>query len=367
MVSPAEDDVTATTRSPAEPTTPRRNRRRRHAVFAAVVLCTVAATLAYGITVSRRSSPVAAQDASLRPADLSSVLATPVVVFRSSERGPTYGEVSVAKLDDLGGPHVVTSLQCDRVDMVATVGLCLAASPGIYTNYKAFTFDAKMQVQHGFNIVGIPSRARLSPDGRLAAVTTFVSGHSYATGGFSTATTLYDVSAGREIGNLESFSVTRDGKELHPTDANFWGVTFDRDDDRLYATLATGGQTYLVVGSVRGRTLRTLTTNVECPSLSPDGTRIAFKKRAQGTLVQWRLTVLDLATMRETPLAETRSVDDQAAWLDQNTVTYGLPRTSDQDSVINDVWRVPADGSGTPAVLVAQAWSPAFVQTGISR
>ncbi len=358
--------MTASTRSSARSAVPRSNRWRRRTAFAVVVLCAVALTIGYGISLSRRSSPVAAQAASPRPIDLTSLLRTPVVVFRSSERGPSYGEVSVAKLNDLNAPRVVTNLQCDRVDMVATVGLCLAASPGIYTSYKAFTFSPDMQVRHGFNIVGIPSRARLSPDGRLAAVTTFVSGHSYASAGFSTATTLYDVSAGREIGNLESFTVTRDGKEIHPTDANFWGVTFDHDDDRLYATLSTGGQTYLVVGSIRTRTLRALTTNVECPSLSPDGTRIAFKKRAQGSLVQWRLTVLDLATMRETPLAETRSVDDQAAWFDQNTVAYGLPRTSDQDSVINDVWGVAADGSGAPRVLVAQAWSPAFVQTGIS-
>jgi hypothetical protein len=274
--------------------------------------------------------------------------------------------VSIARLNDLNGPHVATGLQCDRVDMVATVGLCLAASPGIYTAYKAFTFDTAMRVRHGFTVAGIPSRARLSPDGQLAAVTTFISGHSYATGGFSTATTLYDVSAGREIGNLESFSVTRDGQEIHPTDANLWGVTFDRDDDHLYATLATGGQTYLVTGSIRARTLRTLTTNVECPSLSPDGTRIAFKKRTPGTLVRWRLTVLDLATMHETPLAETHSVDDQAAWFDQNTVTYGLPRASERDSLINDVWGVPADGSGAPGMLVAQAWSPAFVRPGIA-
>ena len=64
--------------------------------------------------------------------------------------------------------------------------------------------------------------------------------------------------------------------------------------------------------------------NVECPSLSPDGTRIAYKKRTGSSSTPWHLTVLDLATMRETPLAETRSVDDQVEWLDDDHVLYGV-------------------------------------------
>ena len=44
--------------------------------------------------------------------------------------------------------------------------------------------------------------------------------------------------------------------------------------------------------------------NVECPSLSPDGTRIAYKKRDRLDPAPWQLTVLDLATMRETPLGD---------------------------------------------------------------
>ena len=63
--------------------------------------------------------------------------------------------------------------------------------------------------------------------------------------------------------------------------------------------------------------------NVECPSLSPDGTRVAYKRRTGSATRPWRLTVLDLATMRETPLAEPRSVDDQAEWLDDDHVLYG--------------------------------------------
>jgi hypothetical protein len=64
--------------------------------------------------------------------------------------------------------------------------------------------------------------------------------------------------------------------------------------------------------------------------------------------------VLDLASGRETPLAETRSVDDQVEWLDDGRILYGLQ---------GDIWVVPADGSGTPQVYLADALSPAVVRS----
>ena len=66
-------------------------------------------------------------------------------------------------------------------------------------------------------------------------------------------------------------------------------------------------------------------TDAECPSLSPDGTRVAYKKRGDRATGEWRLAVLDLATGKETLLAERRSVDDQVEWLDDDRILYGLP------------------------------------------
>ena len=37
--------------------------------------------------------------------------------------------------------------------------------------------------------------------------------------------------------------MTRDGSELRAPDFDLWGVTFAPDGERVYATLATGGQT----------------------------------------------------------------------------------------------------------------------------
>ena len=65
--------------------------------------------------------------------------------------------------------------------------------------------------------------------------------------------------------------------------------------------------------------------------------------------------MLDLATQTVTPLAETRSVDDQAAWIDDRTVAYGTASKGGHA----DVWSVAADGSGVPALLLRDAESPA--------
>jgi hypothetical protein len=138
-------------------------------------------------------------------------------------------------------------------------------------------------------------------------------------------------------------------------------VTFARDDNRFYATLGTGGRTHLVEGDLAGRRVRVLRANVECPSLSPDGRRLVFKKRIQGRgPVVWRLHALDLATLAETPLAETRSVDDQVEWLDDRRVLYALGDPGGTAST--DTWVVPADGGGHPALLTRGAFSPAVVR-----
>jgi hypothetical protein len=91
--------------------------------------------------------------------------------------------------------------------------------------------------------------------------------------------------------------------------------------------------------------------------VSPDGTRIAFKLKtgAGGAdLPTWQPAVLDLATLKDHPLAETRSVDDQIEWLDNSTVAYAV----DTGIGAPSIYSAAADGAGTPALLVADADSP---------
>jgi len=160
----------------------------------------------------------------------------------------------------------------------------------------------------------------------------------------------------REITDLEQFEVWRDGKITRASDFNFWGVTFAKGSKRFYATLATGGTPYLVEGDIASRTARVLYKNVECPSLSPDNTRIAFKRRTDHG---WQLHVLDLATMTDTPLiAETRSVDDQVEWLDDRHVLY----TPMVDAPTGENgWMLATDGSESPRLFLPQAYSPVVI------
>jgi Tol biopolymer transport system component len=189
----------------------------------------------------------------------------------------------------------------------------------------------------------------------MVSWTTFVGGDSYTSSGFSTRTGILDTRTGATVPSLEEFAITRDGRRYRNADVNYWGVTFTADDNRFYATMATGGRRYLVRGDLAARTVETLKENVECPSLSPDGTRLAFKEAIDADPVKgWRLSVLDLATMRVTATAETRSVDDQAAWLDSGKLAYTLRRDDGQP----DVWSVPADGSGAATLVIPGAESP---------
>jgi len=64
-----------------------------------------------------------------------------------------------------------------------------------------------------------------------------------------------------------------------------------------------------------------------------------------------------LRTLRETALAESRSVDDQAVWRDDDTIVYALP--GDYGA---DLYSVPADGTGAPRRISTAAVSAAFVR-----
>lgn len=296
------------------------------------------------------------------PASVAAVAAQAHVVFRNLSSAAQAGFAALAPLGAPDGPRQITRYSCRRLAMAAGHGLCLADQEGdpFGSPYRARIFGPDFETVHDLPLAGLPSRARVSPDGKYGASTVFVTGDSYAGGAFSTRTTIFDLATGSSLGDLESFTASRDGKRFQSADFNYWGVTFaPADSNRFYATLGTGGHTYLVEGDLAARTVKVLRDGVECPSLSPDGTRIAFKSRvAAGGLaedVKWRVSVLSLDTLADHPLAETRNVDDQAEWLDDGTVLYGLE---------SDTWAVPADGTGEPRLFARRADSLVVVPAG---
>ncbi|MEU1090859.1 TolB-like translocation protein [Streptomyces sp. NPDC005892] len=281
------------------------------------------------------------------------------MVFRNMAWGPHRDELTTVPVAKPGGARTASGVKCLRFYAASGTGVCLQAVHGaLQDTYRATVLDRNLKEKAHYPIPGIPSRARVSPSGRLAAWTVFVGGDSYAGTDFSTRAAILDTRTGTLIPSLEEFAIRKDGRPYRAADVNFWGVTFAADDRHFYATLATKGRTYLVRGDLEDRTLTTLRTNVECPSLSPDGTRIAYKSRDGGLPADapWRLHVLDLSTLADHPLAETRSVDDQAVWKDDITVAYALPGDFGAD-----LYEVPADGSGHPHRVLTAAVSPAYL------
>ncbi len=277
------------------------------------------------------------------------------LLFVDSTPGPHYGRLSAVSLDT-PNKREQSDYVCNRIYTAGERLLCLRTIIDVLPRFEAVVLDRQLRELNTLPLAGTPSRARISKDGRIASWTVFVYGDSYNSNNFSTRTSILDLDTGDLIGSLESFTVIKDGKPYQSADINFWGVTVTDDDNVFYATLSTKGQTYLVKGDLQEQTVQTLVQNVECPSLSPDGTRVAFKKRMPlGNSQQpWRLHVLDLASLTETQLAESRSVDDQAVWLDDYTLAYSLPRPG---SSVNDVWTVPSNGTGEPKVLLEFASS----------
>ncbi|MDR8412788.1 hypothetical protein MTP10_29165 [Nonomuraea sp. 3-1Str] len=316
-------------------------RAGRTAVLAAAVVLLGGGATGYAAWTDRReAAPVREAPAAVRPGWL---------MFRAAD-----GRVGRVPLGHPSGPRVVDGPRCDRFSTGGGVSVCLVSRPGPVTTAEAMILDRSLRVTRGIELAGIPNRARVSASGRMVSWTVFVTGESYSRGRFSTWTGILDTRTGYAVTNMEDIPLTLGGRRHHAPDVNYWGVTFAPDDNRFYATVATGGKTYLVEGDYTGWRARAIRENAECPSLSPDGARLVFKKRVSaGSDRPWRLYVLDLASMRETPLAETAGIDDQAAWLDDRTVMYAKG---------HDVWSVPADGGGSPALLVRDASSPVAVR-----
>ncbi|HEV7616042.1 MAG TPA: hypothetical protein VGO36_07410 [Solirubrobacterales bacterium] len=289
-----------------------------------------------------------------RPRAAKAVLAHSDLMVRAVDPSNPRLNGRVYEIEDGKVKQRSSDLACERVYYAAGHGICMAVAPS-GVDYDATLFDSRLRPTDKIVLTGLPSRARVSADGRLGAMTVFVTGDSYLESPteFSTRTSIVEMKTGEQIGQLEQFEVSKDGKPFDAVDFNFWGVTFDpRDSDRFYATLGTGGVHYLVEGSVSGESVRVLRDGVECPSLSPDGKQIAYKSRLGGE-PRWHLRVLDVATLKDHAIAEDRSIDDQVEWLDDDTLVYS-------DGV--DVFTAPADGSGASALLVRDATSPARLE-----
>lgn len=299
----------------------------------------------------------------VRDANPVSLVREPHLLMTRAKVGGAGGEIEIAPLGDPTAARGTTALKCDRVSFAGGRGICLQTALGVLTRYEAVVFDSQFKPIVTVKLDGAPTRTRISPDGRYGATTVFVTGqeHGYNSVSFSTKTTLIEMAGANTLTDLEQFKVVRDGQPFAAKDFNFWGVTFARDSNVFYATLMTDRKTYLVRGDVAARSMIVLRDNVECPSLSPNNQLIAYKKRVGGGLAPWRFYVMDLATMTERPIAaETRSIDDQLEWLDDQRVLYATTRSS--QSAVTDVWVAHVSDAEPSRQLFLEGESPIVVR-----
>ncbi|WP_346926095.1 hypothetical protein [uncultured Arthrobacter sp.] len=336
--------------------------RARWGILLVITALVIAAAGAYAATAFGRFQESRTAVSTARVASGAAVLTKGSVLFRNTAPGQGYGTIGTVPLSDPAGERSLAAVACDRVYGTLENVVCLKTNRGLVTNFEAVLLNPEWQQTRSWALPGIPSRTRMSPDGSLVSTTVFVSGHAYGTAGFSTETTITAPQGGGGTGNLEDFALMVNGSRVTAADRNIWGVTFaPGDSDTFYATAASSGRIWLVKGSISARTLTAIDDGVECPSLSPDGTRIAYKKNTGATLApHWRVAILDLATGKETVLSEPRSVDDQIEWLDNQTLLYGLARDGAPGD--SDIWRINADPAARSSIYIEHAWSPSVVR-----
>jgi dipeptidyl aminopeptidase/acylaminoacyl peptidase len=291
-----------------------------------------------------------------------------------------YHQVDLLELhpvSKLPASRTPTPLGCNRVHASSqgSVFCYSRVKPTAPRNYSkptgyVYTRDFKLQKNGGEQEGVILSRARMSADGKFTASTAFVNGHSYLSGPgqFSTASHIAAAQADQAPENIQRWQVLRSGSTFAPPDINLWGVTFDPlDSNRFFVTVHSNGTAHLAVGNVAARQIQIVAAGIECPSFSPDGKRLAFKKRV--STLRWAPAVLDLSTMVETVYKEARySVDDQIEWLDDRTLIYEIAPSIFNGKASTDLYTL--DLRAEPAVeslWLVDARSPTFVGSRLAR
>ena len=156
-------------------------RQRRVGVFVAVTAVAVTVIAVFlGITLINNSKDDDSLPGASAPA-VKIVKGDMVVLDRDRKHPKAWGRLVIIGNDKV---RRLGKLSCERVAFASGHGICLSQARSLPTpTYEARLFDANQKVTGKISVPGSPSRARVSPDGRYAASTTFVGGDGYANPG----------------------------------------------------------------------------------------------------------------------------------------------------------------------------------------
>ena len=280
----------------------------------------------------------------------------PFVIYRALEPKSAYGRLAILALTPGASPQI-TSLACSRLHYAGGRGLCAVQEQSVgsgTTTNVAYVFDRSATPGRRIALDGIPTRLRVSPNGRVGAITTYAEEESPQGERLVSRTRIVDLLHGNVVADLSDFRLDQVDTPDITDPVDITGLTFERDADRFFATAVTPTERYLMAGSVRERRLSVIRPGIASEAISPDGTNLIAKRlvRERGF---WQLVVIDLQTWTEHDLPQgPRSVDDQVEWFDDNHVVY-----HDVDDEGTALWLLPVDGSSGPRVLIKDAYSGA--------
>ena len=129
------------------------------------------------------------------------------------------------------------------------------------------------------------------------------------------------------------------------------------------AIAATPNGDRLLTGSFDSKTLEPTGYLGSCPSISPDGRHLVFKETLDDG--DYALTAVDLTTGEQWTLGETRSVDDQVEWLDNDTILYAIHPDGDDGTDVQpqfDIWMLDIAPGSEPELFLPAADSPAVLR-----
>lgn len=276
--------------------------------------------------------------------------------------GDDYGRLAIRHED---GTRTLLDRSCLRVHLAADRGLCLSQQDTVVPSYQATFFEASNpEIEVKSYPSGLPSRTRISPDGSFSAVTTFVSGTSYADVGSGETTTLVtidDIDGPLRIRGAHQLAIDSNNDRYAIFDAQYWGMTFV-DEDEFYITGFYGDAPEIMRGRLSDMTAEPTGWVGSCPSVSPDGQTVVYKEiRDTGG---FDLIAVDVATNERWTLGESRSVDDQVEWLDNDTILYALHPEGGETPLQPefDIWMLDIAEGSEPVLFLPNADSPAVAR-----